>query len=173
MGKKGIFLFLSIALAILGGVYFLAPVGQKLVYLSPAAAVLSVAGMLLVILSLHHPRAHLERSLQHMAKLIRKEPLSVLKRLYLEIYHLYLKLPEHYQGRYFKAVMQIRGQLEEAMAAEKRLQALLDRAEQQTLEGFKRTWIEVEREFQKLPQKVQSEHYPRILAVRQKKEKGI
>lgn len=166
-------------LGILGGLALAGVVAYALapreigIYFLPLSALLAVLAAGLVMWNLHRSKNSLEQRLEEMAKHISREPIETLKLWYLDIYHLYLQLSEREKRRYFSAVMQVRQHLEEAMAAEKKVETLLADAEEKSLSGLKKLYDEVHAEFTKLPQKTQAKHYPHLIHLRQRMEKGV
>ncbi|MBS3123428.1 hypothetical protein J4437_02200 [Candidatus Woesearchaeota archaeon] len=114
----------------------------------------------------------LNRKLRKFVKLVNVETLFTLKELYLEVYSLYLKISENRKHEYYPQIVEARKRLEEHLQHNKKVETVLSQVEQKSVKEMKKLYNEAYQLFLKLPQKMQSLHYPGLVHLRQKLEGG-
>ncbi|MBI2151736.1 hypothetical protein HYU21_03370 [Candidatus Woesearchaeota archaeon] len=114
----------------------------------------------------------LNRKLKKFVKLVNVETLFTLKELYLEIYTLYLKISENRKHEFYPHIVEARNKLEEHLRHNKKVETVLSQAEEKSIKELKKLYDEAYQLFLKLPQKMQSMHYPGLVHLRQKLEGG-
>lgn len=120
-------------------------------------------------LASHH---RLNRKLKKFLKLVNVETLLTLKELYLEIYTIYLKVSESRKHQYYPLVIEARNKLEEHLQHNKKVETVLSQVEKKSVKEMKKIYDEAYQLFLKLPQKMQSLHYPGLIGLRQRLEGG-
>ncbi|MBI2669364.1 hypothetical protein HYX14_05995 [Candidatus Woesearchaeota archaeon] len=114
----------------------------------------------------------LRRKVRRIEKLIQEESLEVIRKLYGEMYDLYLNLPDRHKANFYARLLRIRERIEEQLQAEKQVQMLLSRAGMGTLSAQKKILEELNQYAQKLSKKVQQKYSADILRFKEKLEKG-
>ncbi len=114
----------------------------------------------------------LRRALKKMAPLIDSEPSEAVKNSYLQIYNLYLKLSEKRKRNFYTRVNSLRERIEEHLKNEKEIERLFQEADKGGIAEQKKTYLKMYKAYEKLPQKVQHQYYPRIVQLRDRLERG-
>ena len=114
----------------------------------------------------------LRRMLKKISRKIDSEPTDEVKKLYLKIYALYMKLSEKKKQNFYVKVSSLREQLEEELQNEKELERLLKKTEKGSIEEQKESYLSLFAVYEKLPRKVQGQYYPQIVQLRDRLERG-
>ncbi len=114
----------------------------------------------------------LRRALRKITPLIDYEPSDAVKKPYLDLYALYLKLSEKKKQNFYTRVNSLRERIEEHLKNEKDMGRLFQQAEKGDLAEQKKTYLAIYKAYEKLPRKVQHEYYPRIVQLRDRLERG-
>lgn len=114
----------------------------------------------------------LRRMLKKTSQKVDSEPTDEVKRLYLKIYALYMKLSEKKKQNFYVKVSSLREQLEEELQNEKELERLLKKTEKGSIEEQKESYLSLFAVYEKLPRKVQGQYYPQIVQLRDRLERG-
>ena len=108
-----------------------------------------------------------------LAPLLNEESSEVLKENYLGMYNLYLKLSESHKQNFYSKVTKLRETIEEQLKTEKRIEDLFQKITTcQTLLEQKKMYLEIYKNYQKLPSKMQSKYYAQIVNLREQLETG-
>lgn len=114
----------------------------------------------------------LRRMLKKISLMIDSEPIEEVKKLYLKIYDLYMKLSEKKKQNFYAKVNTLREQLEKHLQNEKELERLLQKTEKGGIKEQKKNYLDLFSIYEKLPRKVQSQYYPQIVQLRDRLERG-
>ncbi len=114
----------------------------------------------------------LRRLLKKIQPMMDSEPMEDVKKLYLKIYKLYMKLSEKKKQNFYSRVNSLRETLEEHMQKERELERLLQDTEQGSIDEQKKKYLDLYAIYEKLPRKVQNQYYPQIVQLRDKLERG-
>ncbi len=168
--KRGsVVLSFILLVMIIGGLstgYFLVKNEELKLVLLLLVAVIGLIGTPIIIFQLVGKARKIRKRLKQIETLIPVESLETLKDKYLEIYTLYLKLPERDKQNFYGRVTQLREKLEGQLKAEKKLQLLLEH-DAGTLEQQQQQYEEMNLLYEKLPLKVQEKY---SVALTQRKE---
>ena len=114
-----------------------------------------------------HPASRLKRRLRKVGPLLGDESAQVLKDDYKELYGLYLKLSENRKKNFYSKISKVREKIEEQLKAQKRVEQLLSRSSEGDLKEQRKTYLDLYKEYQKLPAKAQKEYYKQIVDLRE------
>ncbi|MEK6809807.1 MAG: hypothetical protein AABY40_03975 [Nanoarchaeota archaeon] len=114
----------------------------------------------------------LRRMLKKITPKVDSEPMDEVKEIYLKIYNLYLKLSEKKKNNFYARVNTIRENIEENMQKEKELERLLNDTDKGSIEEQKERYLKLYAAYEKLPQKMQNQYYPKIVQLRDRLERG-
>jgi amino acid transporter len=165
------FIYIGIVISGLVVFYLVASEEYKVLFL-PFLALFTVIAIVLFIWMIHSTPYKLNKKLVKIRKIIFHEPLEILKKLYGEIYDLYMRLSDRHKPKYYHKVVAVRHKLEEHMQSEKEVATLLHKAEGKSITELKGLYNNLYVHFTKLPHKVQGKYYARIVHLRQKMEQG-
>lgn len=132
----------------------------------------TVAVVILVIAWEFSTANRLRRDLKKIIPLIDYEPAEIVKKPYLDLYTLYLKLSEKKKQNFYTRVNSLRERIEEHLKNENDIKRLFQQADTGDIAEQKKTYLEIYRVYEKLPRKVQHEYYPRIVQLRDRLERG-
>ena len=114
----------------------------------------------------------LRRLLKKISPMVSTESTEEVKKLYLKIYNLYMKLSEKKKQNFYSRVNSLRESIEEHLQKEKKLGRLLQDTEKGSLDEQKKRYLEIFSIYEKLPRKVQTQYYPHIVQLRDRLERG-
>lgn len=134
-----------------------------------AAVVLSIIFLAMVF---SHGPHRIRAKLKEIEPLLSQQSAEMLKEKYVEIYTLYMKLPEKWKSNFYAKISGIREQVEEQLKAEKKVVFLLEQADKAAWSELRQLYDELYTSFQKLPQQVQEHYYSRIIMLKEKLGKG-
>jgi len=158
-------------------VYLLLQPGQNTAESSMQPILLAVLGLTVLVLiwfivwEFSGPN-RLRRMLKKTTSQIETEPTDIVKAQYLNIYNLYMKLPEKKKQNFYSRVDQLRERLEEQLQAEKELTRLLAKSDKGSIEEQKKIYLGLFAKYEKLPRSVQHQYYPQIVQLRDRLERG-
>lgn len=173
MKKRGRW-FVLIAFMIAGLVllYFIVD-SESLQTLVLSLLIIVVVFGAIILLWGHGNAVHvLSQKIQELEPLIARESAEALKDKYVEIYNLYMKLPENQKPNFYGKLMNIREKMEETMKAEKKMSELFDQAGKGGIVERRRNYALLYENFQKLPKRGQEVHYPKLIALKQSLGRG-
>ena len=175
MKKKGM-LFLYLAIFILmGSAAYLYLFFEDDLIKTLALIMLIIAIILAAVffyLEFTHPGKKLRKKLALVESKLAQESLDFLKAEYINIYKLYLSLPDKKKANFYARVIKLREQIEQQLKSGHQLEFLLKKAELATVEELKPMYQEIETVFQSLTTKLQQEHYPKLSYLKDKLEQG-
>ena len=119
----------------------------------------------------HHPTL-LRRKLRELEKVLAHESLDYLKKKYLEVYGLYLKLAEKKKEFFYSRIMAVREMVEAQMKRKNQVEDLIAMAEKATMAELKPIYAEFEKAFQQLTTKAQQQNYPKYSYLKERVRKG-
>ena len=114
----------------------------------------------------------LRRMLKKIAPRIDSEPMEEVKKLYLNIYNLYMKLSEKKKQNFYARVNSLRENIEENLQKEKELERLLQDTEKGSINEQKKKYLDLFAIYEKLPKKVQNQYYLQVVQLRDRLERG-
>src|SRR3989344_605772 len=114
----------------------------------------------------------LRRMLKKIDPLADSEPMDEVKKLYLKIYGLYMKLSEKKKQNFYAKVNSLRENLEEQMQNEKELDRLLQEEVRGSIDEQKKKYLQMYALYEKLPRQLQEQYYPKIVQLRDRLERG-
>lgn len=114
----------------------------------------------------------LRRKLKKIVPMVDSEPLENVKKMYLKIYNLYMKLSEKKKQNFYARVNSLREKIEENLQREKELQRLLQDTEKGSISEQKKKYLDIFAIYEKLPQKIQNQYYPQVVQLRDRLERG-
>lgn len=165
------FVLIAFVVAIMVILYFLADTESAQTLLLSLLLIVVVFSSIILFWQHGHKVNKLRKKLLELEQLLGKESVESIKERYIAIYNLYLKLSETQKQNFYGRITTIREKLEEQLKAETKMGELLQRAESSMTERRKNYNFMYEN-FQKLPQKVQQQYYPQVIALKQQLEKG-
>ena len=175
MKKKGLLLLYLVIFVLMGSAAYLYLFFEEALIKAAALAMLILAVILAALffyLEFTHPGKKLRQKLASVEGKITQESLDFLKAEYINIYKLYLGLPDKKKANFYARVVKLREQIEQQLKSVHQLEFLLKRAELATIEELKPIYREIETVFHGLNQKLQQEHYPRLSYLKDKLEQG-
>ncbi|MBI2573675.1 hypothetical protein HYV86_07455 [Candidatus Woesearchaeota archaeon] len=121
------------------------------------------------ILLIHHRSTpkRLQRLLQKVQLSTSLDPSSLLKEEYLEMYGLYLKLPEKHKPNFYAQVIAIRTILEDQLKAQKRLEVLVTQIDSIDQPSKKELLDEIENNYRKLSEKEKEKYTASVMHLRE------
>jgi len=137
-----------------------------------AVIVIAVAALIWYILWEFSAANRLRKMLKKIVPMIDSEAMEEVKKLYLKIYNLYLKLSEKKKHNFYARVSSLRETIEEHLQKEKELERFLQDTEKGSIEEQKERYLKLYAIYEKLPKKVQSQYYPQIVQLRDRLERG-
>ena len=166
------FILVILVLAVLAVFYFkVESESIKTLLLSLLIIVVLFGGGTMLMMLLQRA-TKLRKRLKEMETALSQEPLDVLKSKYLEIYAIYMKLSEKEKQNLYARVTKVRGQIEEQMKAEKKVEQLLEQAGKGTIAEQKENYDALHDYYDKLSQKTQEKYYSQLMQVKEQLEKG-
>ncbi|MBU0469927.1 MAG: right-handed parallel beta-helix repeat-containing protein [Nanoarchaeota archaeon] len=135
-------------------------------------ALLVALGGIYIYWQLGYAPNRLRRKLKKLSVEVDEEYYDLLKKDYLGIYNLYLKVSEKKKQNFFSQVTRIREKIEENLKAEKEIEKMLERADEGNLEERKKNYLKIYKDYQKLPEKVRQRYYAHIVQLRDRLERG-
>lgn len=129
----------------------------------------------IIVLAIEFSRGphRVRAKIREIEPLLSQQSAEMLKDKYVQIYELYLKLPEKWKQNFYAKVTSIRERVEEQLRAEKKLVFLLEQSDKAPLAELKQLYTQLYASFQKLPEQVQGHYYYRVIALKEKMEKGF
>lgn len=140
-------------------------VNVKLILISSFGGVLVLASIL-IIWRLGSAFNKLNRRLKKINPLLNKESSEAVKKLYLEIYELYLKLSEKKKLVVYSKIKWLREEIETNLRTEKKMEELLSELDQKGVKQLKAKYTEIYNLYRSLPEKVQSRYYSQVTQLR-------
>lgn len=171
-------ILILIALAVAGIIYLLigADTSPNVKTTTGILVIVSAVGAVIaLVLSVaweFSPANRLHHALRKIAPSIDLESSEIVKKSYLEIYTLYLKLPEKKKQNFYTRVNSLRERIEAHLKNEKEIERLFQKVNKGALTEQKNTYLEIYKAYSGLPRKVQEEHYTRIVQLRDRLERG-
>ncbi len=95
-----------------------------------------------------------------------------LQESYVQIYKLYLALPERKKQNFYGRIVKLRQTLEEQMKAAKKVQELIEKGDAENLQQLRERYEELYNYFQQLSPVVQQKYYVQVMHMKDKLEKG-
>ena len=114
----------------------------------------------------------LRRMFKKIAPTIDSGPMDEVKKRYLKIYNLYMKLSEKKKHNFYARVNSLRESIEGYLQKEKELERLLQDTEKGSIDQQKDTYLRLYAIYEKLPQKIQQQYYPQVVQLRDRLERG-
>ena len=120
-----------------------------------------------------HTPNRLKRELRKLALNLDKYSTDILKKQYMIVYNLYLKLSSREKQNFYAKITKIREEVEVYMVAEKKIQEGLDKAHMGDINQQRDNYQEVYNNYQKLPKSIKDKYYGEIVRLRERLERGI
>ena len=138
-------------------------------------ALLAVVLLSIIVLAIEFSRGphRLRAKIREIEPLLSQQSAEMLKDKYVQLYELYMKLPEKWKQNFYAKVTGIRERVEEQLRAEKKLVFLLEQADKAPMTELKQLYTQLYASFQKLPEQVQGHYYTRVIALKEKMGKGF
>ena len=114
----------------------------------------------------------LRRMLKRIAPTVDSGPMDEVKRRYLKIYNLYMKLSEKKKHNFYARVNSLRESIEGHLQKEKELERLLQDTEKGSIDQQKSMYLRLYAIYETLPQKIQQQYYPQVVQLRDRLERG-
>ncbi len=174
--SASIIILILIALTLSAAVYLLlqpgAEEGSSMRVILSSVIIVTAVVLVWYIIWEFSAANRLRRMLKKISRKIDSEPTDEVKKLYLKIYALYMKLSEKKKQNFYVKVSSLREQLEEELQNEKELERLLKKTEKGSIEEQKESYLGLFAVYEKLPRKVQGQYYPQIVQLRDRLERG-
>ena len=166
---KAITLVLFLSIIILIVLYFI----SENTIIKVASLALTVAILLSIVLltSQTTPSHQIRRKLVQAEALVSSGAVEELKKLYGEIYKLYLKLTEHHKQNFYARVRNLRERIEEQLQAGKRIEKMLQDVEIGSFAERQKKFSQLEEQYQQLPPKLQEQYFAPVSYLREKLER--
>lgn len=114
----------------------------------------------------------LRKALNKISPRINQVSIEAVKKEYLRIYGLYMKLSEKKKQNFYAKVNSLRENLEEQMQNEKELDRLLQEEVRGSIDEQKKKYLQMYALYEKLPRQLQEQYYPKIVQLRDRLERG-
>ncbi len=135
-------------------------------------ALVAIVGGIYAYWMFGYPPNRLRRRLNKLKSEVDEEYYELLKNDYLSVYNLYLKLSENHKQNFYAKITEMREKIEENLKAEKKMEELLESADQGEVSERKKAYLRAYNNYQKLPEKVKQKYYPRIVRLRDRLERS-
>jgi parallel beta-helix repeat protein/cysteine-rich repeat protein len=112
----------------------------------------------------------IRRRLRKIDPILGEESADVMKEGYKGIYRLYLKLSESKKQNFYSKVTKVREKIEEQLKAEKKIEELFHKTNDGVLKDRKRNYLEIYKNYRRLPAKTQQKYYQKIVHLRNELE---
>ena len=175
MKKKGLLILCLTIFILMGFVVYLYLFFEDDFIKAAALAILLLAIVLAAVffyLEFTHPGKKLRKKLALVESKLAQESLDFLKAEYINIYKLYLGLPDQKKANFYARVIKLREQIEQQLKSVQQLESLLKKAELAAVEELKQIYQEIETVFQGLSKKLQQEYFPKLSYLKDKLEQG-
>jgi len=112
----------------------------------------------------------IKKNIERLESIFTHGSLDVLKKEYHEIYGHYMKLTEKEKQNFYHLINGLRERIEHILKAAKKIELLLLKAGQGTIEKQKERYHEMNAHYRKLPKKEQEKFYSHLLHVKERLE---
>lgn len=176
MNKKGglgaAFIFLVIIIAIVAATYFIT-VDELIKTISLVVfVVMAIFSIILLAFEMTNSTNRLRRGLRKISPLLAQESAADLRKHYSHVYELYLSLSEKMKRNFYPQIMRLREILEEGFHLEKKVETMIENFVRGSIRQEKRAYEELYGYFRRLPRKVQERHYPSLVHIKDRLERG-
>lgn len=137
-----------------------------------ALASLAVFGSIYAYWHFGSTHNRLRKKLRRLGPLLNEESTEAIKKNYLGVHNLYLKLSERRKQNFDSKITKLRERIEEQLKAEKAVERLLQEESKGSLKEQKKRYLEIYKNYQKLPAEVQEKHYQHLVHLRESLERG-
>ncbi|MBU0459981.1 MAG: hypothetical protein KJ597_02440 [Nanoarchaeota archaeon] len=175
MKKRGLlvwYLAIIVLVAVLIALYVI--VNDQLyqnIFLALLIVVLILIALFLYYEFAHHPSV-LRKKLYELEEELKEESLDFLKKKYMEVYHLYLKIPERKKSHFYPRVTAAHQLVEGQMKRHHKVEDLISRAEKATFMELCQVYTEFRKVFKELTSKSQQHYYHHYSYLKDKVERG-
>jgi len=115
----------------------------------------------------------LKRELKSLVLSLDDGSTEILKKRYLLVYNLYLKLSSKKKQNFYSKITKIREEIERYMVAEKKIQVGLEKAHQGDIIEQKNNYQDIYNNYRKLPKNLKDKYYGEIIRLRERLERGV
>jgi cysteine-rich repeat protein/parallel beta-helix repeat protein len=133
-------------------------------------ALVAILGGVSVYWYFGYAPTRIRRRLRKIDPILGEESADVMKDGYKGIYRLYLKLSESKKQNFYSKVTKVREKIEEQLKAEKKIEELFHKTNDGVLKDRKRNYLEIYKNYRRLPAKTQQKYYQKIVHLRNELE---